>query len=134
MKIALFYSFFAALATAANIVAQDVLARMYGGPNHLWVSMGFGTGVGLVVKYMLDKRYIFRFHARDAAHHGRTFVLYTAMGLATTAIFWGFEFTFHAWFDGEPRMRYLGATIGLALGYWAKYHLDRVYVFKEAAA
>jgi hypothetical protein len=31
-------------------------------------------------------------------------------------------------------MRYLGALIGLAIGYWAKYHLDKRFVFRIQAA
>jgi len=84
--------------------------------------------VGLVVKYVLDKRYIFRFRARDMAHDTRTFALYAAMGVITTVIFWGFEFGFHHVFQSKE-MRYLGGVIGLAIGYLAKYHLDKRYVF-----
>ena len=88
--------------------------------------------MGLVVKYILDKRYIFRFRARDAAHDGKTFVLYTLMGLATTLIFWGFEFGFDHIFETKE-MRYLGGIIGLAIGYLTKYHLDKRYVFRMGA-
>ena len=54
--------------------------------------------------------------------------LYTAMGLATTVIFWGFEFGFHHLF-ATREMRYLGGVIGLAIGYVSKYYLDKRYVF-----
>lgn len=131
MKIAIFYALFAAVAAVANIVAQELFAQVCG-QGHLLASIVVGTGVGLAVKYVLDKRYVFRYRTRSIGHDGRTFVLYTTMGLATTAIFWGFEFSFHAWFDGAREMRYLGGIIGLALGYWVKYHLDKHYVFKKA--
>lgn len=134
MPIAPLYTLLAIAATAANIGAQDALLLLYDGPGHLWASVAFGTAVGLVLKYVLDKRYIFRFRARNAAHDGRTFVLYAVMGLVTTTIFWGFEFAFHAWFNGSRSMRYLGGAIGLALGYAAKYQLDKRYVFTGAAA
>jgi hypothetical protein len=29
-------------------------------------------------------------------------------------------------------MRYLGGLIGLAIGYWTKYRLDKRYVFRAA--
>lgn len=134
MPIYLLYALLAAFATGANIVSQDALLRLYDGPGHLLASVFFGTAVGLVLKYVLDKRYIFHFRARDAAHDGRTFALYAAMGLVTTAIFWGFEFAFHAWFDGARSMRYLGGVLGLALGYTAKYQMDKRYVFTGSAA
>jgi hypothetical protein len=51
------------------------------------------------------------------------------MGLATTVIFWGFEFGFEYLF-ATKEMRYLGGIIGLAIGYVTKYHLDKRYVFR----
>lgn len=129
--LAVTYAALAVVATLANIGAQDLAIRLYAGPFAVPLSVVAGTAVGLVVKYVLDKRYIFRFRATSAAHDGRVFALYTAMGLATTAIFWGFEFAFDALFASKE-MRYLGGIIGLSIGYVVKYHLDKRYVFKSA--
>lgn len=103
--------------------------RVYSGAFAILLSMIVGTGVGLVVKYVLDKRYIFRFRARSVAHDTRTFALYTVMGLVTTVIFWGCEFGFQRVFEAKT-MRYLGGVIGLAIGYLIKYQLDKRYVFR----
>ena len=103
--------------------------RLYSGNFSIFGAIIAGTGVGLVVKYVLDKRYIFRFRPSSIAHDTQTFVLYTVMGLVTTFIFWAFEFGFHYVFQTKE-MRYLGGIIGLAIGYLAKYHLDKRYVFK----
>jgi putative flippase GtrA len=84
--------------------------------------------VGLVVKYLLDKRYIFQYVTKDIKHDGKTFVLYVAMGLITTAIFWGFAFGFDHIFETKE-MRYVGSVIGLSIGYVTKYFLDKKYVF-----
>lgn len=127
-KLAVTYAIFALIATSANIGAQDIVVRIYSGAFDILASVLVGTAVGLVVKYVLDKRYIFRFRARDMAHDTRTFALYSAMGVITTVIFWGFEFGFHHIFQSKE-MRYLGGVIGLAIGYLAKYHLDKRYVF-----
>jgi hypothetical protein len=51
--------------------------------------------------------------------------------VVTTAIFWGFEFGFDRLFQSKD-MRYLGGLIGLAIGYWTKYRLDKRYVFGGA--
>ena len=131
-KLAINYAIFALIATAANIGAQDLVIRTYSGAFDILASVVVGTGVGLVVKYILDKRYIFRFRARSVAHDTQTFALYTVMGLATTVIFWGFEFGFHHIFETKE-MRYLGGVIGLAIGYLTKYHLDKRYVFRTGA-
>ena len=130
MKLVLSYALFALLATVANIGAQDLSIRAYTGAFAVLLSVAVGTGVGLVVKYVLDKRYIFRFRARNALHDGQTFTLYTAMGLATTVIFWGFEFGFDHLF-ATKEMRYLGGILGLAIGYLSKYFLDKRYVFRD---
>jgi putative flippase GtrA len=133
MELARAYTIFALIATLANIGVQDLVIRLYQGAFHLIGSVIMGTGAGLLVKYALDKRYIFRFQPRDLAHDGRTFFLYTLMGLATTVIFWGFEFGFEYLFANRG-MRYLGGVIGLAIGYVAKYHLDKQFVFRMESA
>jgi putative flippase GtrA len=129
MKFVLAYTFFAFVATAANIAAQDISLRVYGGDFGIFLSVMAGTGVGLVIKYILDKHYIFRFQTRNAIHDGKLFAQYTLMGLLTTFIFWGFELAFHLAFKAKE-MRYLGAIIGLAIGYFIKYQLDKRYVFR----
>lgn len=129
MKLVLTYAVLAIVATIVNIGSQDLVIRLYAGPFAIVLAMIFGTAAGLLVKYMLDKRYIFRFRARDLGHDSRTFALYTLMGLATTAIFWSFELGFEHLFASRE-MRYLGAVIGLAIGYVTKYYLDKRYVFR----
>ena len=119
---------FAIIATVANISAQDFVVQNHSGTFDVFTSVIVGTGVGLVVKYILDKRYIFCFQARSISHDTQTFGLYTLMGLVTTLIFWGFEFGFHHIFETKE-MRYLGGLIGLAIGYLIKYHLDKHFVF-----
>lgn len=130
MKLAITYALLAVIATVINIGTQDLAVRAYGGAFSVPISMIAGTGTGLVAKYILDKRYIFRFRARDLGHDSRTFALYTLMGLATTVIFWGFEFGFDHLF-GTKEMRYVGGVIGLAIGYVTKYYLDKRYVFRS---
>lgn len=133
MPLAVLYALIALLATAANIGAQDLSIRAYHGRLAVAAAVVVGTGIGLLVKYVLDKRYIFRFTARDPLHDAQKFLLYTAMGIATTLLFWAFEFGFDRAFASKE-MRYAGALIGLALGYWAKYHLDKRFVFRAAPA
>ncbi|WP_019555697.1 GtrA family protein [Thiomicrorhabdus arctica] len=129
MKIALMYTIFAIFATVANIAGQDLSIRLYQGSFAITLSIFVGTGVGLVLKYWLDKRYIFQYQTVSIQHGSKTFYLYTVMGLITTVIFWGFEFTFDAIYQTKE-MRYIGGIIGLAIGYYVKYQLDKKYVFK----
>lgn len=129
--LALRYGFFAVIATVANLMTQRVVL-MAG--EDMWVfvvAMGAGTLVGLVIKYLLDKRWIFYDVSTGAAAHGKKFTLYTIMGLLTTAIFWGMETVFWVVWSTDL-MREIGAVIGLTIGYVVKYNLDRRFVFTDA--
>ena len=117
---------------ASNIGAQNLVVSIYSGVFPILTSVVVGTFVGLVVKYILDKRYIFYFRARGVVHDTHTFALYAIMGVATTLIFWCFEFGFHLFFNTNE-MRYLGGVIGLAIGYLIKFHLDKRFVFRAEA-
>lgn len=125
------YVAFAVVATAVNLFVQRVV--LLGGDSLVWFGLAMGTGTlaGLVVKYVLDKRWIFYDVTSGAAAQGRQFGLYSLMGIATTAIFWATETAFWIiW--GTDFARELGAIIGLTIGYVAKYQLDRRFVFKDA--
>ena len=128
MKIALRYTFFALIATAINIASQDVVIRFYAGEYAIVLSILVGTFTGLVAKYILDKKYIFFDLNSGIREDSRKFFMYSVMGVATTVIFWGFESIFHLLFHTKE-MRYLGGVIGLAIGYFVKYQLDKRYVF-----
>lgn len=122
------YAGFAVLATLANLGAQRLVLGGGESGARFVLAVLCGTAVGLVVKYLLDKRYIFHDRSTGLGAHSRRFTLYTAMGLVTTAIFWATETAFWlAW--GTHLARETGAVLGLAVGYWVKYHLDRRYVF-----
>ncbi len=131
MWLALKYAFFAVLAIGANLSLQVVTRRIYSGTLELYLSMAMGTAAGLVVKYLLDKTYIFYDRNSGLADEGRKFSLYTATGVATTLVFWGCEILFDRLFE-TVAMRYLGALVGLTMGYLAKYQLDKRLVFKRA--
>lgn len=126
------YSFFATVAGLTNILCQAVINHLYHGQFQVYISMAAGTLAGLSVKYNLDKRHIFYFQTRTVIHDGQKFLLYSVMGLITTCIFWSVELTFTFTFHLLV-MRYLGAAIGLIIGYFLKYQLDKRFVFVEYA-
>lgn len=130
-ELVLRYTVFAVLAVLANLAAQRLVLRLGDEAMHFVLAVLAGTMVGLVVKYLLDKRWIFHDTATGLAAHGKRFSLYTAMGLVTTAIFWGTETAF--WLIWQTHLaREAGAVLGLTVGYVVKYHLDRRYVFTNA--
>ena len=132
-RIALLYTGFAIVATIANLGLQRLVLSFGTGPALFLAALALGTLAGLVVKYLLDKRWIFHDHRQGLKHHGQKFSLYTAMGLITTAIFWGMESGFWLiWYT--DLMREVGAVIGLGIGYVVKYRLDRRFVFGDIPA
>lgn len=113
---------------ATNLTAQALVMYFNNNSHSMLLSMLVGTGVGLVTKYILDKRYIFIFKTENLAQDGRLFLLYSVMGIVTTALFWIIEYGFH-WIFATELMRYIGGAIGLILGYLIKYRLDKQFVF-----
>lgn len=130
-KIAFVYAVVSGVATLCNLFTQALSIWVYDGSHAIALSVLAGTAAGLPVKYALEKRFVFLFKAHDLAHDTRLFMLYGFMGVFTTAVFWGVEYAFHVLF-GSDAMRYLGGAIGLTLGSWMKYHLDKRFVFKGA--
>ncbi|MDB3882444.1 GtrA family protein [Amylibacter sp.] len=127
-KIAFLYALFAILSTAINIGSQMLSIWIYKGPLSVEISILVGTAMGLPLRYFLEKRYIFNFTSKNLVHDGKLFVFYSAMGVITTLIFWGTEYAFHLVYDTDL-MRYLGGIIGLSIGFYVKYQLDKKYVF-----
>lgn len=130
-RLVAFYILFAAFATLANIGTQFVFFRIYAGSFALPLAMIAGTAVGLVLKYGLDKTWIFHDRETGFEQHARKFTLYSLIGLGTTAIFWSTELAFAAIGPWEG-WRYIGAGIGLSIGYAIKYFADRKYVFPRS--
>jgi len=129
MSLVLKYSLFAIFSTLVNLLFQYISFAFYSGFLSLYIAMFFGTLAGLVAKYILDKKYIFYYVVKDKKDDGKKFILYSIMGVFTTLIFWGFEIGFDYIFANDFA-KYLGAIIGLAIGYVVKYFLDKRFVFK----
>ena len=126
-RITALYLGFAGIAVASNLGAQALIHGLWP-PQGIayWGALAIGTGVGLVVKYLLDKRWIFRDHSTE---HVAQFSRYSLTGVATTAIFWGLQTGFYLIWDSRA-MLYLGGGLGLGIGYFVKYQLDKRYVFR----
>lgn len=124
------YTAFAVVATITNLTTQRVVLRLGESGTHFAAAVGAGTIVGLVIKYALDKRWIFYDFETGVKNHSRKFSLYTAMGLVTTGSFWGTETAFWLIWQADM-MRELGAILGLSVGYVVKYNLDRRFVFTD---
>jgi len=132
------YTVFACIATIVNLLSQFITFEMISWADFheelkkfsLPLAMLIGTGTGLVTKYFLDKKFIFYYKSNDAVDDIKTFTLYTVVGIFTTMIFWGMEFLFD-YIINSASAKYIGAVIGLSIGYVCKYFLDKKYVFNS---
>lgn len=128
------YVLFAAIATLVNIAFQEISLVLYDKPFALELSLLVGTLAGLVTKYLLDKRYIFQVGSTTASQGVKMFYLYTFFGGFTTLFFWGMELLADSLSGGDKTIRYSAGALALAIGYWAKYNLDKRFVFKTAVS
>lgn len=122
------YISFAVLSTGLNLLSQAAVFHIYHGLGDIYLAMGFGTLNGLILKYVLDKKYIFNYQTQNIKDDSIKFFLYSLMGVVTTILFWAVELGFNHLFD-PAYAKYVGATLGLSLGYFIKYHLDKNFVF-----
>ena len=126
------YIFFAAISAVFNLFFQYVSFLVYKGFGDLYIAMFFGTLAGLVSKYILDKKFIFYHTPKNKKDDAKKFMLYSFMGILTTIIFWGTEILFDHFSENEYG-KYIGAVLGLSIGYIIKYFLDKKFVFKDSA-
>jgi len=109
------YILFAGISTLFNLLFQYLSFLVY-------------SDLGSLVKYVLDKKFIFYHKVKDKKDDAKKFVLYSLMGVFTTIIFWGTEIAFDSLYKYQ-NAKYLGAIIGLSIGYVIKYFLDKKFVF-----
>lgn len=119
------YSFFAIIAIAVNIATQFLSYNFLSINYILLISILLGTLSGLLTKYYLDKRFIFYHKPKNKVQN---FTLYSITGIFTTMIFWGTEILFYFYFNTQ-QAKYIGGILGLCIGYFIKYNLDKKYVF-----
>jgi putative flippase GtrA len=112
-----------------NIVAQYFTFKYIDSSYTLYIAIFNGTFFGLVFKYIVDKKFIFNFISNDYIENSGKFILYSLMGVLTTILFWGIEILFDAFYN-HKNAKYIGAIIGLSIGYTVKYFLDKKFVFK----
>ncbi|MQW86421.1 GtrA family protein [Sinorhizobium saheli] len=124
------YAAFAAIATVVNVTMQHAVLQFGDTSAFFALAMSVGTIAGLLIKYPLDKFWIFHDQEIGLKNDGWKFSLYTAVGGLTTIISWSAEAASWSIWRTEL-MRDLGAVIGLTIGYMVKYQLDKRVVFAD---
>ena len=129
MSIGLKYILFAILAMTVNIFFQYLSFLLIDHKYELYIAILNGTILGMTLKYYLDKNFIF-YYVKKEFNNKNIFFLYIFTSIFTTIIFWAIEL----WFSYYVKINYseyLGALVGLTLGYSLKYLLDKQLVFNN---
>ena len=116
-------------AIMSNLCAQRIVLSISSADLGIVWAVLIGTFVGLIVKFVLDKAFIFNESLDSPGEDIKKFILYSLNGVLTTTIFWVSELTFF-WVFATTFAREAGAVLGLTIGYYYKYRLDRKYVFR----
>ena len=132
------YALFAVISMVLNLGAQELVERL--APDsasaaklYLYLSILAGTVVGFSSRYILDKKWVFYDSYDGHFDELKKLILYAAFAGVTTLIFWAAELS--AFFLVKTvTAKYAGATIGLTVGFTAKYFLDKNYVFRVGSA
>jgi putative flippase GtrA len=122
------YTVIAVTASCCNLFLQYVFLQVYRASYAIELSIVAATAIVLPFKYMADKKFVFKFSAPNRAQDLLKFVTYTVVSIFTVAIFWGVEYAAHIFFN-HPIARYIAGAVGLGLSFYAKYLLDKKYVF-----
>tara|TARA_Y100000591_G_C21831929_1_gene700170 strand:- start:1252 stop:1662 length:411 start_codon:yes stop_codon:yes gene_type:complete len=130
-KLVIKYIFFSVVATAVNLLCQRLIINENLDINNYIIGVLIGTLAGLIIKYFLDKNFIFYENEKRIKQNIKKFSFYSLNGVLTTIVFWSIETIFYLVFK-TTLMREVGAIIGLSLGYSIKYFLDKKYVFNNS--
>ena len=125
------YISFCILAMFCNLFVQRIFLYSQHSSSDIIIAIAMGTIAGLIVKYFLDKNWIFNNYEKSIFKNMKYFMKYSFFGIATTLIFWSFELSFLYIWKSELA-REIGAIIGLSIGYYIKYKLDKKYVFTNS--
>ena len=129
MSIGLKYILFAILAMTVNIFFQYLSFLLIDHKYELYIAILNGTILGMILKYYLDKNYIF-YYVKKKFNNKNIFLLYIFTSIFTTIIFWAIELWF-SYYVNINYSEYIGALVGLTLGYSLKYILDKHLVFNN---
>lgn len=92
------------------------------------IKIAVGTILGFVTKFILDKFFVFKEKQESLTHTFKQIIIYGFLAVFTTIIFWSFQLGFKLLF-GSGVVEYIGALLGLAIGYTVKFFLDKKFVF-----
>jgi len=128
MNIIFKYLFFSIIAIIINLASQRLIFNF--NDNFFVFAIIVGTISGFVSKYLFDKYFIFNDQYSPFSDETKKLLKYSFFAVFTTLIFWFTEYLFWVIYQTHTA-REIGAIIGLSIGYYLKYNLDKKYVFNK---
>ena len=122
------YILFAIFATIANLLTQRIILSFFQTTFFL-LAIFLGTLVGLIIKFFLDKTFIFFDKSKISKKLGKSLVFILQMGFFQQ-LFLGNRVYILDNLENRKHEE-IGAVIGLSIGYIIKYKLDKKYVFNK---
>lgn len=124
------FTFIAIIAILFNIGFQYLFLTIFNKDSIeiLYIAMILATGFTLLLKFWLDKKYLFEFKFNKLSNLSKKFSLYSINGIFTTILFWIIETIFYLLFENKIMVLF-GAFLGLSIAYVVKYYLDKKIVF-----
>ena len=120
------YAIVAGVTIALNVLFQRIVFRLYDGPNAIFYAMIGGALVALIVKYFLDRIFIFSVKSGPQASE---FLRYAFTGGLITLVYFIVEHMIWNTFQTEFA-RDVGIVLGMTAGYGLKFLIDRDFVFR----
>ena len=87
------YIIFCIIAILINLSTQRIIMELIF-INNYFLALLIGTLFGLVIKFILDKKYIFAYSDSSIKNNSLKFSFYSFNGILTTLLFWGTESVF----------------------------------------
>lgn len=116
------YILFCLISIFLNLLTQEFFLIFF---NSYVISILFGTVIGFLIKFYLDKNFIF---LKSSSFSFNQLFTYTFTAIFSTIIFWSVEIFFLIYFQNNM-MKILGGFLGLILGYTLKFKLDYKLTF-----
>ncbi len=133
MNVIFKYLLFSIIAIFINIGSQRLIFDISESDHVFIFAISTGTLAGFVSKYIFDKYLIFNDQSSIITEETKKLFKYSFFAVFTTAIFWFTEYIFWIVYQTH-NAREIGAIIGLSIGYYLKYNLDKKYVFNKFEA
>lgn len=121
------YFLFVLVASSVNFLTQELIYFLVA---NIYISIFFGLATSMVVKYLTNKKYVFRYRAASRTDEVVVFFRYALSGAVVAGLFIGIELSFYYYLDSLYR-RQIGIVVALCVTALIKFVIDERWVFPK---